>query len=798
VQYGYFDDDQKEYVITRPDTPRPWSNYLGSTEYGAIITNHAGGYSFYKSAAQGRFTRLLFNSIPMDQPGRYFYLRDHDSGDYWSASWQPVGKSLDQFHSVCRHGTAYTIIESAYAGIASVCTYFVPLGREYEVWWLRLTNTTQSVRRLGVFTFVEYANEWNVQHDQFNLQYSQYIVDCGCEEGVISHVMCPNLPADPEHFENRDQSRHSFFGLVGATPVGFDTDREAFLGSYRSYANPVVVERGSCTGSRAHGDNACGVLQVELTLAPGASREFMAIMGVGQAQSEGRAALSELDRVEKAQLALHELREHWHGKLDKMVVRTPDAEFDSMTNVWGAYNCLITFAWSRAASLVYSGERDGLGYRDTVQDLLGVLPLIGAEACPRLELMLTGQCESGGALPVVKPFSHRPGHEQPPRAEEYRADDCLWLFNTVVAYVKETGDTEFFRRVLPYADRGEATVLGHLRRAIEFSLEHSGPHGLPCGLSADWNDCLRLGERGESVFVAFQLRYALREYAQIAQLLQESAEGCWAQERLAVLDAAIQKYAWDGQWFVRAFRDDGSVVGGQAAAEGSLFLNAQSWAVLSGAATAEQARMAMDSVQRLLATEYGILLCYPPFRRSDVAVIRATLFNPGMKENGGIFCHPQGWAVMAETLLGRGDRAYAYYRASLPAAYNSRAESRQIEPYVHCQSTHGRDSRRFGASRLPWLTGAAAWSYVAATQHILGIRPDYAGLRVDPVMPAVWSGFELTRCFRGAKYQIRVHNPDRLQRGVRHLRLDGAEVDPTQPLRVASEGSIVNVEATLG
>ena len=798
LEYGHFDDQKREYVITRPDTPRSWSNYLGSTEYGAIITNHAGGYSFYKSAAQGRFTRLFFNSIPMDQPGRYFYIRDNETGDYWSASWQPTGKRLDEFSSVCRHGTAYTTIESGYAGIESESTYFVPLGKDFEVWILRLTNTSRQTRRLSAFSFVEFANEWNVQNDQFNLQYSQYIVDCQLREGLIAHAMCPNLPEDFEHFENRDQSRHSFLGVVGAEVVGFDTDREVFLGPYRSYDRPRVVEQGKCTASCAHGDNACGVMQVDLELLPGEAREFMVILGVGRAEIAGRAALADLPTVEQARHALTQVRDHWHAKLGTLTVSTPDPEFDSMTNVWGAYNCLITFAWSRAASLVYSGERDGLGYRDTVQDILGVLSMIPEEAGKRLELMITGQVACGGAMPVVKPFAHRPGAEAPPASDEYRADDCLWLFNTVPAYVKETGDLEFFRQVVPFADTGEATVLGHLRRAIEFNFAHRGQHGLPCGLSADWNDCLRLGYRGESLFVAFQLRHALQVYVEIAGLLGESAEVDWAQQRLAELDRAIQGSAWDGEWFVRAFREDGSIIGTRADPEGSIFLNAQSWAVLSGAATDEQARQAMQSVNQRLATEYGLLLCDPPFFKTSTEVVRATLFNPGMKENAGIFCHPQGWAVMAEARLGNGDRAYQYYRASMPSAYNQRAEVRQVEPYVHCQSTHGRGSRRFGASRLPWLTGAATWSYHAATAYILGIRPDYAGLRIDPVIPAAWDAFQATRRFRGARYDIRVRNLDGVQRGVRSIRVDGADVDPRQPLPVAPAGAKVDVEVYMG
>lgn len=798
TRYGFFDDERREYVITRPDTPRSWSNYLGSTEYGAIITNNAGGYSFFRSAAQGRFTRLRFNAVPMDQPGRYFYLRDRETKDYWSSSWQPVGKPLEDFHTTCRHGTGYTIIESEYAAIRTESTYFVPLGKHYEVWHLRVENRSNRPRALDLFTYVELAAEWHVWHDTFNLQYCQYIIDAHVKGNVLSCSQSAHLAEHPGNFEFRDQSRHSYLALVGAPVVGFETDREVFLGPYRVYANPLAVERGQCTGSCAHGDNPCGVLQTSLELQPGESREIAVLLGVGRADREALQALAEIGHMNQINAALAEVRKHWHSKIGAIEVKTPDAEFDSMVNVWNAYNCLITFAWSRAASLVYSGERDGLGYRDTVQDLLGVVAAIPEQARERLELMITGQVSTGGAMPVVKPFAHRPGSEPEPQEDEYRSDDCLWLFDTVLAYVKETGDVAFLDKVLPYSDHGQASVMGHLRRALEFNLMRRGAHGLPCGLSADWNDTLKLGYHGESVMVAFQLRHGLNTYATIAARLGRQEEANWAKNQLSELDASIRAHTWDGAWYVRAFRENGSIIGTKSDAEGSIFLNAQSWAVLSGTASPAQAEAAMESVNQRLATKHGLLLCAPPFERTPCTEVRAVLFNSGQKENGGIFCHPQGWAVMAETKLGHGNRAYEYYRAYMPAAYNEHAEVRQIEPYVHCQSTHGRDSRRFGASRLPWLSGTATWSYVAATQHILGVRPDWDGLRVEPVIPSSWDGFQMTRHFRGAIYTIRVTNPKHVERGIRQLVVDGQPLDPLQSVPLAPAGAKVDVEVELG
>ncbi|MBN1763896.1 MAG: hypothetical protein JW860_01455 [Sedimentisphaerales bacterium] len=777
MQYGHFDDSNKEYVIDRPDTPKSWSNYLGSTEYGAIITNNAGGYSFFLSAAQGRFMRLRFNAIPMDQPGRYFYLHDRDSRDYWSASWQPVGKPLDEYKTICRHGTAYTIIESEYNGIKTETTYFVPLDRYFECWLLKVTNQDKVRRRLRVFTFVEYANNWHYWQDSVNLQYTQHILGMSVVDNIIDHGINVLLPDGPEDSKNHDGNRHTFLALVGADITGFDTDRDIFLGNYHTYGNPEVVEKGRCTNSLALGDNGCGVLQVDIDLDPGESKELTAIMGIGRAAVQGRKVVEEFASPAAVHQEFSRLKDYWHSRLRGMSVKTPDAEFNSMTNMWSPFNSLMTYAWSRAASLVYSGERDGLGYRDTVQDLLGVFHTIPEDARQRLELMITGQVSTGGAMPVVKPFDHHPGKEALPKEEDYRSDDCLWLFNSIPAYVKETGDIAFYDKVLPYADKGEASVLGHMRRAMEFNLERSGAHGLPCGLYADWNDCLELGLKGETVFVAMQLRYALKTYIEICNLLKKPKEKDWAQSQLKTLDKNLQEHTWDGEWFIRAYRYDGMKFGSKENEEGSLWLNPQSWAILSGHATPEQARSVSKAVRERLATDYGVVVVDPPYEKTDVSIVKAPLFNKGMKENGSIFNHTQGWAIIAETLLGNGDQAYKYYRACMPAAYNTRAEIRQIEPYVNCQFTHSKYSPRYGASRLPWLSGAATWSYYAATQYILGVRPDYDGLRIDPCIPSNWQEFSVRRRFRNKMFDIKVINDKGVQKGVTRIMVNGSEIE---------------------
>jgi cellobiose phosphorylase len=803
MKYGYFDEEAREYVITRPDTPRAWTNYLGDTRYGAVITNHGGGYSFYHSAANGRLLRFRTNAVPDGMPGRLFYLRDRESGAYWSATWQPVG-NVEGFESYeCRHGTAYTTIKTVTNQIEAETTYFVPLGQAFEVWRLRLTNTSKTPRKLSVFTFCEFTSHWTLSQDLINVQYSAYITKARWNNGekpgdvpILEVVVNDNLKRDPENFANGLQSRHSWMALLGASLSGFDTEREKFLGPWGTYANPDAVVNGNLTGSLAYGDTACGSFGAEISLAVGETREITVFLGVGEPERAARPVVGTYSDPARVQAELANLKTHWHKRLQSLTVRTPNAAFNQMVNTWGLYNSLITFAWSRAASLVYNGERDGLGYRDTVQDILGVVAAVPNEARERLELMLTGQLSSGGGMPVVRPFDHHPGHEIPPPDEELRSDDCLWLFNTVPAYVNETGDLSFYHKMLPFADSGAATVFGHLRRALHFNLTGTGANHLPCGLAADWNDCLKLGYHGESVFVTFQVRYGLKVYAEIADQIGEPREAAWAYAELEKLDESIRRSCWDGNWFLWAIAEDGTAYGSQKQAEGQIYLNTQSWAVISGAASEAQAESCMKAVHERLATEFGLILCDPPFQKIEFEVMRAVLFNPGTKENASIFNHTQSWAVMAECLLGHGDQAFAYHMAYLPAALNERAEIREIEPYVHCQSTHGKHSERFGRARLPWLTGAATWTYHSATQWILGLRPEAKGLRIDPCISSDWDGFDARRVIRGKTVHIHVANPDGVCNGVGSLTIDGVSVEGSvAPWEMLKDGS--KIEATL-
>lgn len=790
MQYGYFDDDAKEYVVTRPDTPSSWSNYLGSTEYGAVITNNAGGYGFYKSGAQGRFMRLRFNSVPMDQPGRYFYLRDMQSGDYWSASWQPVGKPLDSYKSECRHGTAYTKITSEYSGIESETKYYVPLGQTFEYWRLKLTNKSSSPRKIRAFTYCEFTNQWNTTQDQVNLQYSIFIVKGQkTSPNMIQVISHENLYEQHKKNPAVTDYMSEWMALAGSPVTGFDTSRQSFIGTYGSYKEPAAVVEGCCYNSEAFGDNACGTLQTDIELAPGESKEILVMLGIGAAEEEGKKALAEFGTIERADLEFDKLVKNWHEKLGSFKAVTPDEDINHTVNVWGLYNCLITFAWSRAASLVYNGERDGLGYRDSVQDILGVSAAIPEQAEERLVRLLSGQFSNGGALPVIgKDFV--PGKQKMIDAGEFRSDDCQWFFNAVPCFVAETGKFDFYNRIVPYADQGEATVYGHLKQALLFNLERMGADGLPCGLLADWNDCLKLGYHGESLFVAFQLRLGLTTYADISERLNKSEEAAWALSEREKLDANIQKKCWDGKWFVWAIAEDGTVYGTHSIDEGQIYFNTQVWSVLSGAATPEQQKLCLESVKEKLATPYGLMLCAPPFVHADREIMSSVVFLPGIKENAGIFNHTQGWGVIAEIMNGNGDRAYEYCKAALPAAYNDKAEVRQSEPYVIGQTTYSTYSKRPGNTRVSWLSGGATWNYYSITQYMLGIRPQYDGLLIDPCVKHDWDSFSVERRWRNMNISIEVKNPSRVCRGIESLEVDGKKLDSVLvPVDLLHDGS---------
>lgn len=777
MNFGYFDAEEREYVITRPDTPGPWANYLGSPEYGAILTNAAGGYSFVKSGAAGRILRYAFNGD--DRPGRYIYLRDDSDKDFWSASWQPVGKDLGAYKSECRHGTGYTTMKADYRDVHSETSYYVPKDQAHEVWRLKLTNTGRTQRNLSIFGYAEFTNESNYEQDQVNLQYTLFISRTYFKRNFIMQTINENCV----NFVNGSAKATRVFGLAGAEIASYDGDRDAFLGAYNGYGKPASVQRGACSNTLNYCGNACGALHTRIVLEPGQTREISFIFGqktAGQAEE----LMAKYADPSTADRDLAELKSHWKERLGNFKVNTPDADFNNMVNTWNAYQCYTTFVWSRAASLVYCGQRNGYGYRDTVQDIQGIIHLDPEMAAERLRFMLSAQVHHGGALPLVK-FDHNAGYEDSPEQDSYvratghpsyRADDALWLFPTVYKYVAETGDLDFLDQIIPYADKGEDTIYKHLLKAVDFSLNHLGIYGLPAGLHADWNDCLRLGARGVSVFVAFQLYYAFRIVRELAAAKKDAPTAAEMDRRLEDLGRTIEEKCWEGDRFVRGFSEDGQVVGSKTNLEASLWLNPQSWSVISGFAVGKQAEIALDKVYEKLNTYFGARIMDPAYKEHPFDGALAILFNPGAKENAGVFSQPQGWLILAEALLGRGDRAFEYYKESCPAAQNDKSDIRRIEPYVYGQFTEGSDSPFAGRSHVHWLTGAASTVMVGCVEGILGLRPDLEGLRLAPTVPSAWAEFSIEKRWQGKTLKITVKNPRAKQSGWTKITLNGAEL----------------------
>lgn len=784
MNYGYFDSLNREYVITRPDTPAPWVNYLGSPEYGAIISNNAGGYSFAKSGANGRILRYIFNSF--DQPGRYLYLRDNDSADYWSASWQPVGKSLDLCRYECRHGMGYTVMTADYSGIRSEAAYYVPLGKSYEVWTLSVSNHSERARDLTLTGYAEFTNHSNYEQDQVNLQYSLFITKTLFEKNRIIQQIHGNLDALPEDGQVDSKNvTERFFGLAGAEVASYCGEKEHFLGKYHGYGNPLGVISGSLGNVDSYNENSCGALSCQVTLAPGETKTILFALGPDGSEAAASILDSYADPAAQTKKELQELKSFWYEKLDHLKVRTPSPEFDTMLNTWNAYNCFMTFIWSRAASFIYCGLRNGYGYRDTVQDIQGIIHLAPEMAAEKLRFMLSAQVSRGGGLPLVK-FTHRPGQEDTPddasyRQETghpaYRADDALWLFPTVWKYISETGNLDFLDEIIPFADKEEDTVYGHLQRAIQFSIDHLGPHGMPAGLYADWNDCLRLGADGESSFVAMQFYYALDILKRFAEYKKDADYVKYLEEKLAEAGTIIQTLCWDQDRFIRGYTERGERIGAPADPEASLWLNPQSWAVISGLASPGQADAALENVYKNLNTDYGALLMDPPYHAHAFDGALAVIYNQGTKENAGIFSQSQGWLILAEALRGHGERAFTYFMENAPAAQNDRAEIRRLEPYCYGQFTEGRASEHPGRSHVHWLTGTASTVMVGCVEGILGLRPDPEGIRIAPSIPKGWEHLEIEKDFRGKHLHIQIENPDGRESGFQKLVLNGRELD---------------------
>jgi cellobiose phosphorylase len=822
VRYGRFDDERREYVITRPDTPLPWINYLGSDDYFGIISNTAGGYSFYRDARLRRLTRYRYNNAPLDLGGRYLYLRDDERGTFWSPSWQPTQTELDDYE--CRHGMGYTTISSRRDDIRAEIRYFVPPGETLEIWQARVTNERSAPASLSLFGTVEFCL-WDALDDSTNFQRNYSIGEVEVDDGVIYHTT--------EYRERRD---HFAFFACSDRSAGFDTSRDAFLGPYRGWDRPLAVERGWTSGSIAHGWQPIGGHQVRLELAPGETREIIFVLGYAENPVDAKFDPPDSGILDKRAIrptiaryldpatvddAFARLRSSWDALLGSFQVETGNEHLDRMVNIWNAYQCMVTFNLSRSASLYESGIGRGMGFRDSNQDLLGFVHMVPERARQRLLDTAATQLPSGGAYHQYQPLTRR-GNDAVGSGFN---DDPAWLILAVAAYIKETGDLEILDEPVEYdnAPGSERPLADHLRRAIDYTLERLGPHGLPLIGRADWNDCLNLncfsdtpgesfqttenreGGVAESIFIAGLFALAADELARIAEQLGDVAERARLGAARADMVAAVDAHGWDGDWFRRAYDFFGEPIGSGANDEGQIFIEPQGICILAGIGLDDgRAVKALAAVRERLATPHGIILQQPPFTKYQLRLGEISSYPPGYKENAGIFCHTNPWLMIAESLAGNPDGALDYYLRINPSAREAISEVHRCEPYVYAQMIAGRDAATHGEAKNSWLTGTAAWNYVAATQWIVGIRPELDGLRIDPRLPDGWGEIRVTRRFRGATYRIVVHPvPARDSiaasgsSSVTHLIVDGDRIEGNLAPLPAGAGLEIVVEAFL-
>ena len=799
MKYGYFDKEKKEYVITRPDTPLPWINYLGSEEYCGLISNTAGGYSFYKDPKERRLLRYRYNNIPYDRGGRYLYIRDNKTSAYWSATWQPVIKPTakwsesdaslfsvpegkkDDYVYECRHGLGYTKIMAAYNGIQTTTTYFVPLGENCEVWMMEIKNNSLQERDLSIFSFVEFCL-WDALNDMTDYQYNLNIGETEVDGSMIYHL-------------SRFRVEKSYFAFFSASEKldGYDTQREDFLGRYGDLSSPRAVKEGRSNNSIACGWAPVGSHNVKVSLKSGETKTVIFVLGYSEDRKDAKRVSEKFSKKEGVQKEFEALRKKWDENLGKFWVNTPDEDVNLMVNVWNQYQCRTTFNWSRSASYYESGIGRGMGFRDSNQDTMGFVYQIPEKVKERLVDLASTQFERGDARHQYSPLTKKGN------GEGY-SDDHIWLVYAVASYLKETGDLKFLSQKVPYDSGKKGTMYEHLAKAVNFSLKNIGPHKLPLAGFADWNDCLNMlgpKKQAETVMVAQQLAGACLEMSRIAALAKKKADSSKYMKLYRKVRDQINKVAWDGEWYVRGFDDNKKPVGSKKNKEGKIFLETQGWAVLGGVADGERAVKCLDSVNKHLATEYGIMILQPSFSKFYPELGSISIYPPGLKENGAIFCHPNPWIMIAECMIGRGDQAFKYYKSISPTEKNKIPDIHKMEPYIYCQMIAGRDHKDFGEAKNGWLTGSAAWNFIAISQYILGIRPDYEGLMIDPCIPSSWDGFEAKRTFRGCEYSVKVTNPNNVSKGVVSMKVDGKDV-PGNLIPFVKTKKKCNVEVVMG
>lgn len=812
MKYGYFDDQNREYVITEPRTPWPWINYLGNKDFFSLISNTAGGYSFYKDAKFRRLTRYRYNGVPMDAGGRYFYIKDGDT--VWNPGWKPTKTPLDVYE--CRHGMNYTVITGEKNGLEAKALFFVPLDTHAEITKLTLTNKTDSPKNFKLFSFIEWCL-WNAATDMENFQRNFSTGEVEIDGSTIYHKT-----------EYKERRNHYAFYTVNAPIDGFDTDRETFLGLYNGFDEPDAVMEGRPRDSVAHGWSPIASQYLEITLAPGESRDLIFMLGYVENpqdqkwESKGvinkapaREMMARFDTPEKVDKAFADLRAYWDELLGRFSVRSGDERLDRMVNIWNQYQCMITFCFSRSASFFESGIGRGMGFRDSNQDLVGFVHQIPARARERIIDIASTQFPDGGCYHQYQPLTKRGNNDIGGGFN----DDPMWLIFGTVAYVKETGDFSILSEPVPFDNQpgSEVSLMDHLKVSFDHVINNLGPHGLPLIGRADWNDCLNLncfsndpnesfqttenrseGSKAESLMIAGQFVIYGRDYEELCRRMGLDAEADRARRHVDAMVEAVKKYGWDGEWFLRAYDYFGRKVGSRENKEGKIFIESQGWCTMAGIGLEEgMLEQSLDSVKKYLDCEHGIVLNNPAFTEYVMDYGEISTYPAGYKENAGIFAHNNPWVIIGETVLGRGDRAWDYYRKICPAYLEEKSDLHKVEPYVYCQMTAGKDAAKPGEAKNSWLTGTAAWNWYAITQFILGIRPGYDGLVVDPCIPASWDGYEVSRLYRGAGYRITVSNPSHVSRGVKGMTVNGVPVEgnviPLQP-----EGSENKVEVILG
>lgn len=778
MRYGYFDNDNKEYVIEKVDLPTSWTNYLGVEDTCVVVNHTAGGYMFYKTPEYHRITRFRGNSVPMDRPGHYVYLRDNETKDYWSISWQPVGKPLDQANYTCRHGMSYSVYTCEYDKIKASQKLSVPIGDDVELWDVILENTSDRERNLSVFSYAEFSFH-HIMIDNQNFQMSMYCAGSSYEDGIIEHDLF------------YEEFGFQYF-TASFQPDGYDCLRDKFIGSYRTEDNPVAVEQGECSGSKELGNNHCASLQKNIVLKPGEKVRMIFLLGEGN-RDAGRKMREKYGDFSQVDQAYKELHDFWQDKFDRLHIQTPNAGMNTLINIWTLYQAEINVMFSRFASFIEVGGRTGLGYRDTAQDAM-TIPHSNPTMCKkRIVQLLKGLVSKGYGLHLFQPEWFEPDTGKKPfksptvipepdqndrihGIKDACSDDALWLVSAVTEYVKETGEVGFLDENVTYADEGEDTVYDHLKTILDFSAREVGASGICKGLRADWNDCLNLGG-GESAMVSFLHYWALQNFIELAAYLGREQDVEKYKACAARVKEACDRALWDGKWYIRGITKNGRKIGTKEDAEGKVHLESNTWAVLSGAAPREKGILAMDSVDEYLYTPYGLLLNAPSYTKPDDEIGFVTRVYPGLKENGAVFSHPNPWAWAAECRLGRGDRAMKFYNALCPYDQNGMIEIREAEPYSYCQFIMGKDHTGFGRARHPFMTGSGGWAYFAATRFILGVRPQLDFLEIGPCVPREWENFEMLRQWRGAVYHISVKNPSGVMKGVKEIWLDGKKVE---------------------